>query len=143
MLSTPIVVVMPVKVPEAVVLREELHAAVVVLVVVVVLSFLAHDPTNAKMPTIKTIQNSNFFIITSLHYRKMHYYSYIYVPGMVLTNTGITPGSHNLKQLRNAPRHFFLRVYFYKKENATLIFRILSVSFCFCKISALTTLSAI
>jgi len=40
-------------------------SVVVVLVVVVVLSFLAHDQTNAKMPTIKTIQNSNFFIITS------------------------------------------------------------------------------
>ena len=61
MLSTPIVVVMPVKVPEAVVLREELHAAVVV-----------QD------------------------------YSYIYVSGMVLTNPGITPSSHNSKQLKNA-----------------------------------------
>ena len=65
MLSTPIVVVMPVKVPEAVVLREELHAAVVVLVVVVVLSFLAQEPISATMPRIKTIQNSNFFIIIS------------------------------------------------------------------------------
>ena len=52
---------MPVKVPEAVVLREELHAAVVV-----------QD------------------------------YSYIYVSGMVLTNPGITPSSHNSKQLKNA-----------------------------------------
>ena len=60
-LSTPIVDVMPVKVPEAVVLREELHAAAVV----VESSFLAHDPISATMPTIKTIQNSNFFIITS------------------------------------------------------------------------------
>ena len=62
MLSTPIVDVMPVKVPEAVVLREELHAAAVV---VVESSFLAHYPISATMPTIKTIQKSNFFIITS------------------------------------------------------------------------------
>jgi hypothetical protein len=42
-------------------------AAVVlsVLVVVVESSFLAQDPISATMPTIKTIQNSNFFIITS------------------------------------------------------------------------------
>jgi len=36
----------------------------------------------------------------------MQDFSYIYVPGMVLTNTGITPGSHNLKQLKNAPGQF-------------------------------------
>ena len=64
----------------------------------------------------------------------MQDYSYIYVSGMVLTNTGITPSSHNFKQLKNAPGHFFLKVYSYKKQNATLIFRILSVSFCSCKI---------
>ena len=29
--------------------------------------------------------------------------SYNYVSGMVLTNIGITPSSHNLKQLKNAP----------------------------------------
>jgi hypothetical protein len=62
MLSTPIVEVMPVMVPEAVVLREVLHAAVVA-VAVVESSFL-QDPISATMPTIKTIQNSNFFIIT-------------------------------------------------------------------------------
>ena len=62
MLSTPIVVVMPVKVPEAVVLREELHAAAVV--VVESLDFL-QAPMTAIIPTIKTIQNSKFFIITS------------------------------------------------------------------------------
>jgi len=33
--------------------------------VVVDSSFFAHDPISATMPTIKTIQNSNFFIITS------------------------------------------------------------------------------
>jgi len=32
----------------------------------------------------------------------MQDYSYIYVTGMVLTNTVITPRSHNLKQLKNA-----------------------------------------
>jgi hypothetical protein len=54
-----------------------LPAAVVVLVKVVAVvdvtevlaavssSFLAHDPISATMPTIKTIQNSNFFIIAS------------------------------------------------------------------------------
>jgi len=41
----------------------------------------------------------------------MQDYSYIFVPGMVLTNTGITPHSHNLKQLKNAPEVFFLEVY--------------------------------
>ena len=67
MLSTPIVDVMPVKVPEAVVLREELHAAAVV---VVESSDFLQAPMTAIMPTIKTIQNSNFFIITSLGLRK-------------------------------------------------------------------------
>jgi len=32
----------------------------------------------------------------------MQDYSYIYVSGMVLTNTRITPSSHNFKQLKNA-----------------------------------------
>ena len=67
MLSTPIVDVMLVKVPEAVVLREELHAAAVV---VVESSDFLQAPMTAIMPTIKTIQNSNFFIITSLGLRK-------------------------------------------------------------------------
>ena len=65
--------------------------AVVAVVAVDESSFLAHDPISATIPTIKTIQNSNFFIITSLHYWKMQDYSYIFVPGMVLTNTEITP----------------------------------------------------
>ena len=64
----------------------------------------------------------------------MQDYSYIYVSGMVLTNTGTTPSSHNTKQRRNAPGQFSQRVYTCLKQSATLIFRILSVSFCSCKI---------
>jgi hypothetical protein len=60
MLSTPIVDVMPVKVPEAVVLREELHAAAVV---VVESSFLAHDPISATMPMINANKKNTFFIL--------------------------------------------------------------------------------
>jgi len=41
----------------------------------------------------------------------MQDYSYIYVPGMVLSNPGITPRSHNLKQLKNAPGLFTQKVY--------------------------------
>jgi len=41
----------------------------------------------------------------------MQDYSYIYVSGMVLTNTGITPHSHNTKQLKNAPRKFSQKLY--------------------------------
>ena len=36
----------------------------------------------------------------------MQDYSYICVPGMVLTNTGITPSSHNFKKLKNASGQF-------------------------------------
>ena len=71
----------------------------------------------------------------------MQDYSYIFVSGMMLIITGITPGSHNLKQLKNAPGHFFLKVYSCLKQSATLIFRILSLCFASVK-SALTTLSA-
>jgi hypothetical protein len=67
----------------------------------------------------------------------MQDYSYIYVPGMVLSNPEITPRSHNLKQLKNAPLYFFLKVYSYKMQNTTLIFRILSFRFTSVK-SALT-----
>ena len=42
-----------------------LEVVVELSVVVAVSSFLAQDPMSATMPTIKTIQNSNFFIITS------------------------------------------------------------------------------
>ena len=52
----------------------------------------------------------------------MQDYSYIFVPGMVLTNTGITPHSHNLKQFKNAPGMFSQRVYSCQKQNATLIY---------------------
>ena len=65
MLSTPIVDVMPVKVPEAVVLREELHAAVVVES-----SDFLQAPMTAIMPTIMVSQKIIFFIIISLGLRK-------------------------------------------------------------------------
>ena len=66
MLSTPIVDVMPVKVPEAVVLREELHAAAVVAAAVVVdSSDFLQAPMTAIMPTIMVSQKIIFFIITS------------------------------------------------------------------------------
>jgi len=72
----------------------------------------------------------------------MQDYSYIYVSGMVLTNTGITPHSHNTKQLKNAPGMFSQRVYYCKKRSATLIFASCLFRFASVK-SALTTLSAI
>ena len=40
------------------------------------------------------------------HYFKMQDCSYIYVPGLVLSNPGITPSSHITKQLKNASGHF-------------------------------------
>jgi len=73
-------------------------------------SFLAHDPRSATVPTIKTIQNSNFFIITSFIVEKCRIIP-TFMYRVVLTNTGITPGSHNLKQLKNAPRKFSQGVY--------------------------------
>ncbi|HIG77727.1 MAG TPA: hypothetical protein EYQ48_07550 [Candidatus Lambdaproteobacteria bacterium] len=72
----------------------------------------------------------------------MQDYSYIYVSGMVLTNTVITPRSHNLKQLKNVPGQFpaqripikiRIQHFFY----TSCLFRFASVK------SALTTLSAI
>tara|TARA_B100000029_G_scaffold430197_1_gene441026 strand:- start:363 stop:554 length:192 start_codon:yes stop_codon:yes gene_type:complete len=57
MLSTPLVDVMLVRVPEAVVLREELHAAVVVVELAVEeSSSLAQDPRINKIVPINTIQ---------------------------------------------------------------------------------------
>jgi len=53
------------------------------------------------MPKIKTIQNSNFFIK-----RIMQDYCYLTLPVMVLTNTGITLRSHNLKQLKTESGQF-------------------------------------
>jgi uncharacterized membrane protein len=90
----------PVIVPDAV--SEHEVGALLLAVAVVESSFLAHDPISATVPTSKTIQNSNFFIITSFitHFRKMQGYSYILLSVMVLTNTGITPSTHNLKQLK-------------------------------------------
>ena len=67
----------------------------------------------------------------------MQDYSYNYVSGMVLTNTGITPSSHNTKQLRNASGLFTQKVYTYKNQNTTLIFRILS--FCFASVESVIT----
>ena len=61
MLSIPLVDVMPVMVPEAVVLREELHAAVVV----VESSDFLQAPMTAIMTTIMVSQKIIFFIITS------------------------------------------------------------------------------
>ena len=52
----------------------------------------------------------------------MQKHFYIYVPVTVLTNTGITPSFHNLKQLKNAPGLFTQKVYSYKNQNTTLIF---------------------
>jgi hypothetical protein len=50
-------------VPEAVVLREELHAAAVV---VAESSDFLHDPMSATIPTIKTSQKIIFFILSPL-----------------------------------------------------------------------------
>ena len=64
----------------------------------------------------------------------MQDYSYIYVPGMELTNTGITPSSHNTKQLKNASGQFSVQHIPTIIRMQQLFFRILSVSFCFCKV---------
>ena len=72
----------------------------------------------------------------------MQDYSYIYVPGMVLTNTGITAHSHNLKQLKNASGQFPV-------QHIPIIIRMQHLFFASCLLrfasvkSALTTLSAI
>jgi hypothetical protein len=62
----------PVILPEAVSLHEEAIVNVLspaqlvgVAVAVVDSSSFLHDPMSTTMPTINTIQNSNFFIITS------------------------------------------------------------------------------
>ena len=52
----------------------------------------------------------------------MQDYSYIYVPVIVLTNTGFTPCSHNTKQRRNASGQFLRVGYSYYKQNTTLFF---------------------
>jgi len=53
-------------------------------------SFLAHDPRSTTVPTIKTIQNINFFIITSFTIEKFRIIPIFFVSGMELTNTQIT-----------------------------------------------------
>ena len=72
----------------------------------------------------------------------MQDYSQIYVPGMVLTNTEITPHSHNTKQLRNAPRQFTVQHIPIKNRMQHLLFASCLFHFASVK-SALTTLSAI
>jgi hypothetical protein len=57
----------PVRVPEAVV---PVPATFPAAAAVVDSSFFAHDPRSATVPTIKTIQNSKFFIITSFIVKK-------------------------------------------------------------------------
>ena len=52
----------------------------------------------------------------------MQDYSYIYLPGMVLSNPGITPRSHNLKQLINAPGLFTQRKYITVKSRIQYLF---------------------
>jgi hypothetical protein len=64
---------MSVMVPEAVVLREELHAAAVVAVVAVVVesSDFLQAPMTAIMPTIKASQKIFFFFIINFHLEHM------------------------------------------------------------------------
>ena len=64
----------------------------------------------------------------------MQVYSYILLSVMVLTNTGITPSSHNLKQLKNASGQFSVHRIPTIIRMQQLFFRILTVSFCFCKV---------
>ena len=65
---------MPVRVPEAVVLREELHAAAVVVVLselaVDASSSFAQDPRIAKILPIDTIKKITFFIYFSFDWFK-------------------------------------------------------------------------
>ena len=72
----------------------------------------------------------------------MQDYTYIYVPVIVLTNTGFTPCSHNLKQLKNAFRQFPVQRIPIKIRMQHLFFVSSLLSFAFVK-SALTTLSTI
>ena len=61
-------------------------------------------------------------------------YSYIYVSGMMLTNTGITPSSHNTKQLKNASGQFSVQHIPTIIRMQHFFLHILFVSFCFCKV---------
>ena len=119
-----------------------LLAAVAAVAAVVDSSSFEHDVNTTATLQIKTKKLIIFFIITSFHYCKMQDCSYIYVPGLVLSNPGITPSSHITKQLKKAPgsirgeyipvksrmQHFFY---------TNCLFRFASVK------SALTTNSAI
>ena len=69
-------------------------------------------------------------------------YSYIYVTGMVLTDTEITPSSHNFKQLKNAFGQFPMKCIHIKFRLQHLFFVSSLLSFTSVK-SALTILSAI
>ena len=64
-------------------------------------------------------------------------YSYIYVSGMMLTNTGITPSSHNTKQLKNASGQFSVQHIPTIIRMQHLVFRILS--FCFASVESVIT----
>ena len=65
----------------------------------------------------------------------MQDYSYIYVSSMVLTNTGITTSSRNLKQLKNASGQFFPEIILQLKSECnnffftSCLFRFASVKF--------------
>ena len=50
---------------------DDVVAVAVAVVAVVGSSFLAQDPISATIPTIKIIQNSNFFMVTSLGLSKL------------------------------------------------------------------------
>jgi len=63
----------------------------------------------------------------------MQDYSCIYVSVMVLTNTTITPSTHNLKQPEIMLPGIFRTAYTYNNLNTTLFLHILSASFCFYK----------
>ena len=68
---------------------------------VVVSSDEEQDPNTTVIPTIKVIQNIIFSYDPPLSIEKGRIIPTIYVPGMVLTNTEITPYSHYRKQRRS------------------------------------------
>ena len=63
----------------------------------------------------------------------MQDYSCIYVSGKVLTHRNYSPFTWS-ETTQKCFQAISRKAYTYKKQIATLIFRILSVSFCFCKI---------
>ena len=60
----------------------------------------------AVLEEVMPVELPQLFHNNLFHYRKMQDYSYLNVSVMALTNLGITPHSHNLKQLKNAPGQF-------------------------------------